>query len=132
MYSNVIKMIAELDKAVGSLKGKPCTFATGCDVVMAIGNKTLFNIDDWGVYEDESTGNVTIYNEDSREVIKLNRGIESGTVVSTSFTVTTLARTAGVPVRWNLPQLKPSAKLVTKSRAIGLSELTEEEMKDGE
>ena len=130
MYSSVTKMVEELDNAVGSLKGKPCTFATGCDVVMAIGSKTLFNVDDWGVYEDEITGNVTIYNEDSQEVIKLNRGIESGAVASTSLTITTLAKTIGVPVRWNLPQLKPNAKLVTKSRAIGLSELTEEEMKD--
>jgi len=131
-YNSINEMIDDLYKAMGALKGKPCTFATGSDVVTAIGERTLFNVEDWGVYEHRLTGNVTIYNEEAEEIIKLYKGEDSGTVVTTSLRVTALAEMVELAERWDtsLFDMDNSGAVVIKSRAKGLSELTEEEMKD--
>jgi len=127
-YSSVDEMVKDLDGVLYLFEGQPCTFSVGCDVVMIIGDQTYFDVEDWGVYEDEKTGNVTIYNEDADKVITLFKGIECGTIATTALQVTTLARMAKLPDRWNVSlRDDENLKSVSKSRAIGLSELTEEE-----
>jgi len=94
-YSSVGEATRDLNGVLELFEGQPCTFSVGCDVVTVIGDQTLFNVDDWGVYESEVSGNVTIYNEDSEKIITLFKGVETGQIVTSAVSITTLENTIG-------------------------------------
>jgi hypothetical protein len=96
MYKTAHEAYIALDNILTKFAGQPCTFDNGCEIVSDITAYTPFNTNEWGVYEEENNGHVTIYNNDSAAVIQLLRGIDSGNIVATKVSMTTLQEMLGV------------------------------------
>jgi len=71
MYKTVDEAIDSINEQVSAFLGRACMFHVGIEVVDELRDYTPFNVEDWGVYEDQENKTVTIYNEDAEPFLIL-------------------------------------------------------------